>query len=350
MKKVLVWLSWGVDSAVTAYLLQKQWYDVTAGFMINYLAPEWEHCTTKEDIQVAKEVAKYLGIPFFTFDFREEYEQKVLNYMYEGYQKGITPNPDIMCNSEVKFKVFLEEALEAGFDMVATGHYARITQDEQWIFHLRKWIDSTKDQSYFLSWLSQYQLSQALFPIGELQKSQVREIAMSADLPNALRKDSQWICFVWKVNMQEFLEKKIDHKPGLVKNTSWEVLWEHKWVFYYTIWQRKGLDIWGQSEAIFVVKKDREKNEIIVWTASDLALFSNTLIVKSWHYLSVDTFNFPLQAQAKIRYRQEDQPCEIIETAEWYQVQFQESQRAIASGQICAIYIGDELVMSWVIE
>jgi tRNA-specific 2-thiouridylase len=350
MKKILVWLSWWVDSAVSAYLLKKQWYDVTAWFMINYMAPEWEFCPTKEDIEVAKEVASYLDIPFFTFDYRDTYSEKVLWYMYDGYKKWITPNPDIMCNSEVKFKVFLEEALEHGFDGVAMWHYARIEEDKQWIFHLKKWVDNNKDQSYFLAWLNQFQISKALFPIGELEKPRVREIAEEVWLPNAKRKDSQWICFVWKVDLTKFLEKKIDPKPWIVKDTSWKILWEHKWVFYYTIGQRKWLDIWWQKEPIFVVKKDIEKNEIIVWTASDLELFDDKLYVSEFHYLWKIDYDFPLRAKCKIRYRQADQDCIIYKEKNRYRVEFEEKQRAIASGQICAVYLWDDLIMSWVIN
>jgi len=350
MKKILVWLSWGVDSAVSAYLLKKQWYDVTAWFMINYMASEWEFCPTKEDIEVAKEVASYLDIPFFIFDYRDTYSEKVLWYMYDGYKKWITPNPDIMCNSEVKFKVFLEEALEHGFDGVAMWHYARIEQDNDWIFHLKKWVDNNKDQSYFLAWLNQFQISKALFPIGELEKPRVREIAEEAWLPNAKRKDSQWICFVWKVDLTKFLEKKIDPKPWIVKDTSWKILWEHKWVFYYTIGQRKWLDIWWQKEPIFVVKKDIEKNEIIVWTSSDLELFDDKLYISEFHYLWKTDFDFPLKAKCKIRYRQADQDCIIYKEKNRYRVEFEEKQRAIASGQICAVYLWDDLIMSWVIN
>lgn len=355
MKKILVWLSGWVDSAVSAYLLKKEGYDVTAGFMINYLAPEWEYCPTKEDIDEAKKVAKFLEIPFFTFDYIEEYEKKVLNYMYEWYKKWITPNPDIMCNSEVKFKIFLEEALNLGFDWIAMGHYARISKDNNWIYHLLKWVDNNKDQSYFLAWLNQKQLSKAYFPIWELEKPEVRKIAEEIGLPNAKRKDSQWICFVWKVNMADFLEKKIKPKKWLVKDASWNILWEHKWVFYYTIWQRKWLDIWGQPEPIFIVKKDLEKNEIIVWTSKDLELFSDELIMKNINFLNPDykkyfENNKKLNCFCKIRYRQVDQGCEIFKQENWrYKVKFLKRQRAIASGQICAVYLENELIMSWVI-
>jgi tRNA-specific 2-thiouridylase len=241
--------------------------------------------------------------------------------------------------------------MELGFDKIATGHYARTKNGR-----LYKWVDNNKDQSYFLAWLTQEQLSKALFPIGECKKPEVREIARKAGLPNAERKDSQWICFVWKVNMADFLEKKIKPKKGLVKDTSWKILWEHKWVFYYTIGQRKGLDIWGQSEPIFVVKKDLEKNEIIVWTSSDLELYDDRLTIKNVNILSTEGFN-PLnswqwwKAKCKIRYRQADQNCEVIKIWEdEYEVKFEEKQRAIARWQICAIYLWDELVMSGIIQ
>ena len=347
-----------MDSAVSAYLLKKQGYDVVAWFMVNYRDPENPNCQTRIDKIEAKKVADFLGIEFRVFDYVEQYEQKVLNYMYEWYRKWITPNPDIMCNSEVKFKIFLEEALNLGFDYVAMWHYARIKPSPQTSplkereFKLLKWIDNNKDQSYFLAGLSQNQLSKALFPIWELEKSEVRKIANEIWLPNANRKDSQWICFVWKVNMADFLEKKIKPKKWLVKDTSWNILWEHKWVFYYTIGQRKWIDIWGQSEAIFVVKKDLEKNEIIMWKTLDLELYSNKLIMNNINYLNSeykDKQNF--KAKSKIRYRQADQECEIFKQENWeYRVEFSEKQRAVASGQICAIYMDDELIMSGVIS
>ena len=355
MKKILVWLSGGVDSAVTAYLLKQQWYNVTAGFMINYLAEEGDDCPTEKDIEVAKEVAHYLKIPFFTFNYVEEYREKVLDYMYEWYQKWITPNPDIMCNSEIKFKVFLDEALEAWFDMVATGHYARIESDKNGIFHLKKGIDARKDQSYFLAGLNQKQLSKTLFPIGILEKSEVRELAKKAGLPNAQRKDSQGICFVGKVDLSSFLEKKIAPKEGNIVDTKWNILGKHKWVFYYTIGQRKWLDIWGQPKPIFVVRKDIEENEIIVWDESDIELYDDSLFIGEFHFLTSPPapllrWEGSLKAKAKIRYRQADQEVEIFKKGKWYEVVFKEKQRDIASGQVCAIYIDDELVMSGVIQ
>lgn len=347
-KKILVGLSGGVDSAVAAYLLKEQGYDVTAGFMINYLAPEGEVCPTREDIEVAKEVAAYLDIPFFIFDYRDEYEQKVLNYMYEGYKKGITPNPDIMCNSEIKFRVFLDEALELGFDAVATGHYARIIEKDGYS-KLLKWVDNNKDQSYFLAWLSQDQLSKALFPIGHLEKPQVRELAHKAGLPNADRKESQGICFVGKVDMKDFLQKKIPNSLWDIVDINGKVLGQHKGVFYYTIGQRKWLDVWGMPEPIFVMKKDIKNNKLIVGYGKAEELFSDRLHIDELHFLA-DEKQLPQTSGAKIRYRQADQNCEIvIHPHGGYDVVFDTPQRAIASGQIIAFYDEDELWGSGVI-
>ena len=349
MQKVLVGLSGGVDSAVAAYLLKKAWHDVTAGFMINYLAPEGETCPTLEDIEVAKEVAAFLDIPFFTFDYQDEYESKVLNYMYEWYKKGITPNPDIMCNSEIKFKVFQDEALSLWYDTIATGHYAQII-DSNSIFYLKKWADQTKDQSYFLAGLSQEQLSKALFPIGNMQKSEVRALAEEIGLPNAKRKDSQGICFVWKVRLQDFLEKTITHKKWNIKDMSWNILGQHNWVFYYTIGQRKWLDIGWLKRPVFVITKDIVNNELIVGDETETSLYDTELTMTSINFLSSNKHSFPLEAKAKIRYRQDDQECRVEKmSGNSFKVIFKKSQRAIASWQICAIYLDDMLIMSGVI-
>ena len=350
MKKILVWLSWGVDSAVCAYLLKKQGYDITAWFMVNYLAPTWEYCPTLEDIKVAREVALFLDIPFFTFDYIKDYEKKVLNYMYDWYKKWITPNPDIMCNSEIKFKIFLEEALNLWFDGVATGHYANIIKDQTGnrVF-LKKWFDKIKDQSYFLSWLSQNQLSKTIFPIWWLEKKEVRKIANEIWLPNADRKDSQWICFVGRVDLTKFLEKKIKPKIWKIIDTSGKVLAEHKWVFYYTIWQRKWLNIWGLKEPVFVIKKDLENNTLIVWTSKDIELYSDELFLKNIHFLSWK-ISIPFVWKAKIRHSPKDYKCILKYENNNYIVKFDTPQRAIASWQICAIYDeNDFLLVSGVI-
>jgi len=352
-KRVLVWLSGWVDSAVTAHLLMKEGYEVVAGFMKNYVSEE-EECSTRVDRDEAIKVAEFLWIKeFIIFDFREEYNKKIVEYIYEWYQKWITPNPDILCNSEIKFKLFLEKAINLNFDYIATGHYARIETDLEKTrpvsYKLLKWIDSTKDQSYFLSGLNQFQLSKSLFPIWNLEKSEVRKIAEKIWLPNAKRKDSQWICFVWKVDMHKFLEKKIPTKTWNIVNTDWIILWQHNWAAYFTIGQRKWIEIWW-GPALFVIKKDIEKNEIVVWTENELELYSNSLTASNWHWIW-ENLSFPIKATAKIRYRQTDQEVEIIDL--WnsrIQANFTEKQRAITSGQTIAIYIQDELIWSGIID
>lgn len=384
--KILVWLSGWVDSAVSAYLLKQAWHDVSAGFMINYISDDEASCTTKKDLEVAKEVAEYLKIPFFTFDYVKEYDEKILNYLYEGYKKWITPNPDVWCNSEVKFKLFLEEWLEAGFDAIATGHYARNILSEDGIYHLFKGVDAGKDQSYFLSTLNQFQLSKALFPIGHLQKSEVREIALKAGLPNAERKDSQWLCFVGKVDFEEFLKRKIPVNVGNIVDTTGKILGTHDGVYFYTIGQRKWLDIGGLKEPVFVIKKDIAKNELIVGTEHELALYSHELTTSGIHFIG-GSLEIPYHGKAKIRYRQADQDVIVSKKDSFYYPenpppsapplskedkdlslplfqrglgwfwesngfiwQFSEAQRAISSGQIVALYDGDELVASGVID
>ncbi len=314
-KKILVWLSGGVDSAVSAYLLKEQGYDVSGGFMINYLTED-ESCPTRTDMAVAKEVAEYLQIPFFTFDFIEEYEQKVLKYIFEGYKKWLTPNPDVFCNTWVKFDLFREEALSYGFDAVATGHYAQIKiQNTKDKIHserisLLRWIDPDKDQSYFLAALSREQLQQAVFPIGNLPKSEVREIARKAWLPNAERKDSQGLCFVWKVNFGDFLKAHIPAKKGPIIDTAGNILGEHDGAFQYTIWQRKGIGV-GGGPALYVVEKNVETNTLIVWQEDDPRLLSTTCIV--WELNWLKDIALPITCEAQIRYRQAPQKCSLAE-------------------------------------
>jgi tRNA-uridine 2-sulfurtransferase len=365
MEKILVWLSGGVDSAVSALLLKKQGYTIAGWFMINYLDEQNPSCPTRVDLEEAKMVAAYLDIPFYTFDYREEYEKRIVEYIYREYNSGRTPNPDVFCNNLVKFDLFLEEALSLGFDGIATGHYARIENNQ-----LFKWIDPNKDQSYFLSRLSPFQLSKARFPIGSFLKSEVRAIARKAGLPNAERKDSQGLCFIGKISMKEFLERRIEKRIGNILDTSGNILGTHEWVHSYTIWQRKWIKV-GGGPARFVVAKDIQNNTLIVGTEDELLLFSSVCHLIDW---VGEIPEFWKKYCAKIRYRQEDQPCtchgEVQSNPESIQQQnrdcheslslnqknllsmtiyFDHPARAIASGQICVIYDGERVVWSGVI-
>lgn len=352
MKRILVWLSGWVDSAVAAYLLMQQWFDVTAWFMINYITDD-DSCTTKADLAVAKEVAEFLWIKLHTFDFQEEYQDRIVKYIVESYRDWLTPNPDVMCNSEVKFKLFLEEGIALWFDAVATWHYARIEQ--QWAnYNLLKWIDPNKDQSYFLSWLNQEQLSKAIFPLGWMVKPDVRAIAIEANLPNAHRKDSQWICFIGKVPMKQFLQQHIPIQKWDIIDTAWKVVGQHDWVRWYTIGQRKWIGV-AASEPLFVLKKDITTNTITVWFENEALLFSHDITIKNRHWVWKE-YTLPFTGHAKIRYRQVDQNMTIsVSSEQWIAndsiltAHFTEQQRAVASGQIIVVYDWDVVVGNWVI-
>ncbi|MDD2693797.1 MAG: tRNA 2-thiouridine(34) synthase MnmA [Candidatus Gracilibacteria bacterium] len=364
MTKILVGLSGGVDSAVSAYLLKKEGHEVSCGFMINYLDEENPgNCPTKADLEEARRVAEYLELPFYTFDYREEYEKRIVEYIYREYEAGRTPNPDVFCNNLVKFDIFLEEALALGFSGIATGHYARIMKNsklkiqnigtdnlESGILNLElyKGVDPNKDQSYFLSRLSPFQISKAYFPIGHLLKSEVREIAKAVGLPNADRKDSQGLCFIGKVSMKEFLERRIDKKPGNILDTNGKVVGTHEGAFSYTIGQRRGIQV-GGGPALFVIGKNIKENTITVGTEAELSLFSKNCTLSDW------VGHLPEEGRiygAKIRYRQEDQKCQITMNNEQgtMNIVFEQNQRAITSGQICVIYDGEIVVGSGIIQ
>ncbi|MCF7834468.1 DUF559 domain-containing protein [Candidatus Gracilibacteria bacterium] len=487
MKRVLVGLSGGVDSAVAAYLLKQKGYDVVAGFMKNYISDSG-NCSTYQDAQEAIRVAKFLGIEIISFDLIKEYNEKIINYIYDGYKKGITPNPDVFCNNLIKFDVFLNKALEMGFDGIATGHYARIfkanipickgdegggkyiyynlslkekarklrnnqtkAEKKLWyeflkdaeykflkqkpideyivdffcnklkliieidgdthrsdeeiqydkdrtkklesygfevirftnteifenfdevckiiknkepsispliretnIYRLYRGVDYNKDQSYFLSGLNQFQLSKSIFPIGDLGKKEVRKIAKEIGLPNAERKDSQGLCFVGNIPIKKFLEQKLPHKKGDIINMDGKKIGEHDGAWFYTIGQRRGLNLLPD---LYVSKIDVKKNIIYVGPRGSELLNQKIINVSNWHRIG-EEYKLPLDIQAKIRYRQEPKEATLKSKvqspksikSDLMTVNFKEKQWAIAPGQIIVAYNKDECLGNGIIN
>lgn len=364
MVKVLVWMSWGVDSAIAAYLLQQQWYDVVAGFMKNYVS-EGGNCTTYSDAEEAIKVSKFLWIEIISFDLQKEYNEKIIEYIYKGYQQGITPNPDVLCNSLIKFDVFLQKAMDLWFDYIATGHYARIAEMTEWwngkmkkkgesieqlsnsTFKLLRWVDYNKDQSYFLSGLKQFQLSKSLFPIWWYTKPEIRALAKKIGLPNAARKDSQWLCFIGNIAIKDFLLKKLPKKEGDIIDTTGKVVGTHEWAYFFTIGQRQGLKLPFKA---YVIKTDVKKNIVIVGDKENKALFGKTIATTGWHRIR-KSYTLPTKILAKLRYRQEPQEATLKEDKEKnIVVTFKEKQRAIAPGQTIVAYKGDECIGSGIIN
>ncbi len=494
MKKILVWLSGWVDSAVAAYLLKEQWYEVVAWFMKNYVDEENLNCSTYQDAKEAIKVAKFLWIKIISLDLRKQYEDKIIKYIYEWYRKWITPNPDILCNSLIKFDVFLEKALELWFDWIAMWHYARIEKvptplqmdtnksiplmkrdkggsryikyspklkeksqylrnnstgaekklryeflsnyeykflrqkpideyivdffsnklkliieidwdthrsDEEiandkkrtkklesnwfkvirftnndiydnfeevckiikkhqptkspsqmgtnmeWNYKLLRGVDYNKDQSYFLSWLNQYQLNKSLFPIWWMKKEEVRALAHKIWLPNANRKDSQWLCFIGKVPMREFLKQRLPTKKGDIILLDWTKVGEHEWAYFFTIWQSRGLNI---NKKAYVINIDVEKNLVIVsYDKNEPKLSNKEIKVKNWHWIG-EKYDLPLKCSTKIRYRQEPKNAELIIENWELKVICEDEQWGIAPGQSVVAYVWDECIWWWIIE
>ncbi|MCD4705403.1 tRNA 2-thiouridine(34) synthase MnmA [bacterium] len=336
-KTVALGLSGGVDSSVAAFLLIKQGYNVIAYYMKNWSSDLGNFkCPWKEDRDYALRVAQYLNIPFYTLNFEKEYKKKVVDYLFEGYQKGITPNPDIMCNKEIKFKIFLEKALKLGADKIATGHYSQIKKNKNG-YHLIKGKDKNKDQSYFLYTLNQKQLSKTLFPIGGYTKPQIRKIAQETKLPSANKPDSQGICFIGEVDIKELLKTHIKPKKGDIITTEGKKIGEHEGVWYYTIGQRRGIGI-GGGIPYFVIKKDLKKNQLIVAKGSwSEELFTDNCFIQDIHWISKKP-KLPLKCNIKTRYRQADQKCTVYQEEKQYKIIFKEKQRAITSGQSAVLY------------
>ncbi|MCZ8090147.1 tRNA 2-thiouridine(34) synthase MnmA [Flavobacterium sp.] len=395
MKRVVVGLSGGVDSSVAAYLLKEQGYEVIGLFMKNWHDDSVtisNECPWLEDSNDALLVAEKLGIPFQTVDLSEQYKEKIVDYMFSEYEKGRTPNPDVLCNREIKFDVFMKIALSLGADYVATGHYCRkgtIEKDGNEVYQLLAGIDGNKDQSYFLCQLSQEQLSKALFPIGELTKPQVREIASKLDLITAEKRDSQGLCFIGKVRLPEFLQQQLQPKEGLIYEINADstiynqevpmfdsleeklafeangisylpengkVVGKHQGAHYFTIGQRKGLNVGGTKEALFIIATDVKSN--IIYTgqgANHPGLFKKTLKVlpSEIHWIREDLAlknGETLEVMARIRYRQELQKATLHQFESGLYVSFEQPQSAITEGQFVAWNIGDELVGSGVIS
>lgn len=351
--KTLVAMSGGVDSSVAAALLLEAGHEVVGVFMKNWTACDWE-----EDKRDAQRVAAALGIDLHVYDFEKEYTERVHDYMIVEYAAGRTPNPDVMCNREVKFDLLLQVADELGCQKMATGHYARV-EEHNGAFILKKGVDANKDQSYFLCRLGQAELSRALFPVGELEKPEVRAIAQKHNLVTAQKKDSQGLCFVGMVDMPTFLKERIQPKTGNIVTTSGEVIGQHDGVQYYTIGQRHGLGV-GGGEPWYVVERKTDTNELIVGHDNDPALYTSELEAIDVHWVSGEVPELPLTAHAKIRYRQDDQACELSSPLirgsqrgsgkDAVHVVFEQKQRAVAPGQFIVFYSGDELVGSGVIN
>ncbi len=393
MKRVVVGLSGGVDSSVAAYLLQKQGYEVIGLFMKNWHDDSVtisDECPWLEDSNDALMVAEKLGIPFQTVDMSVPYKQRIVDYMFREYERGRTPNPDVLCNREIKFATFLEYALNLGADYVATGHYCRkdtIEVNGQNIYRLLAGKDQNKDQSYFLCQLSQAQLGRALFPIGDLQKSEVRAIAKELGLVTAEKKDSQGLCFVGKVRLPEFLQQQLAPKKGDIiqipstwqgyqdkessklfecyedelkyyaekyhySPTDGKVIGQHDGAHFFTIGQRKGLHVGGTVEPLFVIDTDIEKNIIYVGEGhAHPGLFRRTLFVKKEdiHWIRTDlalSLHQSMEAMVRIRYRQPLQKATLYLNDSGLYIDFRTPQSAITSGQFAAWYIEDELIGS----
>lgn len=341
--RVVVGMSGGVDSSVTALLLKEQGYDVIGIFMKNWDdTDEFGVCTATEDYNDVARVCEQIGIPYYAVNFEKEYWDKVFTYFLNEYKAGRTPNPDVMCNKEIKFKAFLDYALSLGADYLATGHYARVDyRDGE--YKLIRGVDQNKDQTYFLCALSQEQVSKAMFPIGHLEKKEVREIAQRANLATAHKKDSTGICFIGEKNFKEFLSKYLPAQRGKMMTLDGEVKGEHEGLMYYTLGQRQGLGIGGAGEPWFVIDKDLENNILYVGQGfHHPGLYSEGLIATNVNWISNKQKTEPFRCTAKFRYRQPDQAVTVYPLGDGkVKVIFDEKQRAITPGQAAVFYDGD---------
>ncbi|MBU2951476.1 tRNA 2-thiouridine(34) synthase MnmA [Tamlana agarivorans] len=395
MKRVIIGLSGGVDSSVAAYLLKEQGYEVIGLFMKNWHDDSVtisNECPWLDDSNDAMLVAEKLGIPFQTVDLSEQYKERIVDYMFNEYEKGRTPNPDVLCNREIKFDVFMKIALDLGADYVATGHYCRkgtIQKDGEAIYQLLAGVDGNKDQSYFLCQLSQAQLAKSLFPIGELTKPEVREIATKLDLVTADKKDSQGLCFIGKVKLPDFLQQQLKPKEGVIVEVPSDqtvydseepafnsveeklaylsrkinytvdlgkIVGKHQGAHYFTKGQRKGLGVGGTVEPLFVIDTNVEENVIYTGQGKEHpGLYKKALFVsqEELHWVREDlalNTGETMEVQARIRYRQALEPATLYKVENGMYVSFENFQSAITEGQFVAWYLEDELIGSGVIS
>ncbi|MGZ9584786.1 tRNA 2-thiouridine(34) synthase MnmA [Paenibacillus marinisediminis] len=341
--RVVVGMSGGVDSSVTALLLKQQGYDVIGIFMKNWDdTDEFGHCTAEDDAEDVRRVCEHIGIPYYTVNFEKQYFEKVFEYFLEEYRNGRTPNPDVMCNREIKFGEFLRTALDLGAEYVATGHYARVIEEDG-KFKLLRGVDSNKDQTYFLNALNQEQLSRAMFPIGHLPKPEVRRIAEEAGLATAKKKDSTGVCFIGERNFKQFLSQYLPAQPGnMVDIRTGEIKGKHDGLMYYTLGQRQGLGIGGSGngQPWFVVDKDLKTNTLYVVQGDDHpCLYSVSLEAVGINWIAGDMPEGPIRCSAKFRYRQPDQGVTLSKLPDGtVQVEFDKPQRAITPGQAVVFY------------
>ena len=342
--RVVVGISGGVDSSVAAYLLKQQGHDVVGLFMINWDADDGQ-CTAMEDYEDVRRVCDKIGIPYFSVNYAKEYYDRVFTYFLDEYKKGRTPNPDVLCNREIKFGPFLEKAKALGADMIATGHYAKTFQKDGKTY-LAKASDLTKDQSYFLNQLSQKQLSSVIFPLADITKKQVREIAKKLELSTAEKKDSTGICFIGERNFKKFLKQYLPAQSGEIRTLDEKVVGHHDGLMYYTIGQRRGLNLGGthdgNGERWFVLKKDLGKNVLYVSQGECQELFSNGLYATDFNWIPEKPKEKEIECFAKFRYRQPDQAVKVTVLEDRkIKVDFKEKQRAITEGQFVVLYDKD---------
>jgi len=345
--RVVIGMSGGVDSSVAALLLKEQGYEVIGIFMKNWDdTDEFGHCTAEEDAEDVRRVCDQIGIPYYTVNFEKQYFDKVFSYFLDEYKRGRTPNPDVMCNREIKFGDFLKKAEELNADFLATGHYAQVVRDDNGVTKLLRGIDTNKDQTYFLNALNQQQLAKAMFPIGHLPKPEVRKIAEAAGLYTAKKKDSTGVCFIGERNFKQFLSQYLPAKPGdMIDILTGEKKGRHDGLMYYTLGQRQGLGIGGNGngEPWFVAEKDLEKNVLyVVQGDTHQSLYSESLLATNMNWIVPDGHPETFECTAKFRYRQPDQQVTVQKLPNGEaKITFTKHQKAITPGQAVVLYDGE---------